>query len=145
MNSVGESQTTVRSRSRWAVLLLLAYWSVLVTATHWPQIPFKVPLVWRFDYLLHAGAFLMLGWLLMWAFDSVRPLPHRNGWVVLFTLFFYCIFDESMQIFFPTRDVAWTDAAANIFGSSVGVAGYRFLPVAWRDRLRGKRGSLAEK
>lgn len=104
-------------RAKTAILALCAYWTVLFTATHVPNL--GVPGINRLDKVVHAGGYFVLAFLLAAAVfrRNAKPL---STYVMLFALVMtYAALDEISQI--PVgRTADLFDWLADLFGTTTG-------------------------
>jgi VanZ family protein len=105
----------------------LGYWVLIFVGTHLPPSP-VVRIAARLpDWLLHAGVFAGLGWLVVWAQPRVfAPGQHsptalrRRAAAWYIVLLVYAGFDELTQPVIG-RQAEWTDWAADAIGAALGM------------------------
>jgi VanZ family protein len=115
--------------------LPLAVWAIFIMVGSLSPPP-PIPLVGRFDKLVHAGLYAVLGWLFLRAW--VREERVTAGSVVLVWLIAagWGLYLECLQGLTPHRTFDWLDAAANALGVAAGIG----LWIGWRrsgSRVQG--------
>lgn len=102
----------------WILAALAAFWVLIFTATHLPELPSAAEMVP--DKLAHATAYLGLSFLLSLAAASMGHLNLRGCVVIVATAALYGACDELLQI--PCgRDAEYGDWIADMCGTAVGV------------------------
>ena len=100
----------IQSWHRWTCAV--TYAALIFVASSLPAASLPHPGLWRFDKLLHFGAFFGLGVLVMWAWRRYFAS------VAMGTL--YGVLDELHQRLTPGRDASAFDALADLAGCAVG-------------------------
>ncbi len=119
-SSLDETITRPRWLARGSVVALLAYWLMLITATHIPKVP--EPLGFRAsDKLVHLAAYAVLGALVGLVSSQYLRLRFGMAAVLLAGLAVHGMLDEATQPLFGRHaDVA--DWIADILGAALGLA-----------------------
>jgi VanZ family protein len=119
MSSLDETSFRPRWLVRGSVTLLIAYWLVMITATHIPKVP--EPLGFRpSDKLLHFTAYAVLGGLVGLVCTQFQPLRFRVAVVLFVGIAVHGILDEVTQPMVGRHaDVA--DWFADIAGAAAGL------------------------
>ncbi|MCO6042559.1 VanZ family protein [Aeoliella sp. ICT_H6.2] len=114
----------------WRVGLLVAYWLVLLTATHWPkEIELGVP-VTSYDKVQHLVAFGTLAWLLAWCMYANQRFTLRRAAAVVAIVALYGLFDEVTQPWF-NRTFDPFDLVADVIGAAIGLGVYAVCERRW--------------
>lgn len=118
-SSVESSSPPRRWLARTSVIALVAYWLVLITATHIPKVP--EPLGFRpSDKLVHLAAYAVLGALVGLVCSQYRRLRFWLAVVLLIVLAVHGALDEVTQPLVGRHaDVA--DWCADILGAALGL------------------------
>jgi VanZ family protein len=122
-------------RLRIAILLLAAYWLLLVTATHIPKVP--EPLEFRTsDKVQHLVAYATLAVLAAVTWSLAWPFGWRQALVLLALIAAHGVLDEVTQpIVGRTADVL--DWFADVTGAALGLSGFLIARQALRSwRMR---------
>jgi len=121
MSTSSLDETSVRPRwlVRGSITLLIAYWLVMITATHIPKVP--EPLSFRpSDKLLHLTAYAVLGGLVGLVCSQFQQLRFRVAVVLLLGIAVHGVLDEVTQPLVGRHaDVA--DWFADIVGAALGL------------------------
>ena len=116
-------RTTIRG-IRLASLLLGAYWLLLFTATHWPNV--RLPNIDNADKYVHFAGFAGLSFLMAWAIPTIGRMRWLNALLALLTAVAYGAIDEISQA--PVgRTTDIVDWAADCSGAVFGVLCYLLL------------------
>lgn len=115
---------------RAAIVLLAAYWLVLITTTHLPKVP--EPLGFRpSDKVQHLLAYATLAVLAGWVWSLMRPFGWRQALVLLAMVAAHGILDEVTQPLFG-RNADVLDWFADVAGATIGLSGLLLLLAARR-------------
>jgi VanZ family protein len=107
----------------------VAFWALIFTATHLPELPNAVDMIP--DKLAHATAYLGLSFLLSLTASSLGQLNLRGCVVIVAIAALYGTFDELLQI--PCgRDAEYGDWIADMCGTAVGVTACLLLRSIYR-------------
>jgi VanZ family protein len=122
-------------RLRIAILLLAAYWLLLITATHIPKVP--EPLGFRTsDKVQHLVAYGTLAVLAAWVWSLLRPFGWRQALLLLALVASHGVFDEVTQPIFG-RNADVLDWYADVTGAALGLGLFwigRQALRRWRSR-----------
>jgi VanZ family protein len=123
--ATSETDIAGQPRSWWprvAILLLAAYWLLLVTATHIPKVP--EPLGFRTsDKVQHLVAYGTLSVLAAVAWSLARPFGWCQALVLLALIAGHGILDEVTQPIFG-RNADVLDWYADVTGAALGLSGF---------------------
>lgn len=130
---------------RLAPLLLVAYWLLLFTGTHLPNL--SMPKVPNGDKIQHFVAYAGLAFLLCWSIPGRQRTVGMRMTLAFVITAVYGVFDEYTQQFVG-RDMDVADFIADCFGAAVGITAYRFargllFPGPSRAASRSKRWSTS--
>jgi len=93
----------------------LVWMALLFVASAQSRLPAASERIW--DKAAHAGAYFVLGWLLLRALSAHRrPLRGATLWAVALTVA-YGVSDEWHQSFVPSRTASWADVLADSIGA----------------------------
>jgi VanZ family protein len=119
------------------MLLLAAYWLLLITATHIPKVP--DPLHFRqSDKVQHLTAYATLAVLAAWVWSLLRPFGWRQALILAAVVAGHGILDELTQPIFG-RDADVLDWFADTTGAALGLAGFLLAQRTlhrWRSKGR---------
>jgi len=144
-------QTKVRKRGGASIFqrvavwfALVGYWLLIFVGTHLPEGP-EPPFFEINDKVLHAGAFTVLSFLILWVSSFHRSLSAVRVVLILTLVAAYGTFDEwSQQFAGRTTDPA--DFAADMAGGMIGVGLFCLFWALWLgDRIRPSHAAVAKK
>ncbi len=114
------------SRPRTRAVLALAWAALILTLTsipgsHAPSLPFP-----HFDKTAHAGAYAMLGFLIVWSAVPAWLAGRRVRWCLTVGLIgaIYGAIDEIHQVWVPDRYCSISDWLCDTFGALGGAAAW---------------------
>jgi VanZ family protein len=85
----------------------------------------KVPVLsLRFDYLLHFGAYFLIG--------CIGAMAYRHNWKYVLFLLFFMLMEEGHQYWVPYRTFNLIDLLSDFLGASTGILAVKY---AIRNRL----------
>lgn len=112
-------------RRKFLYVPLLSYWLLIFILTSIPGRSLPKDFLILSDKIKHFGAYLVLSFLLNFAFHLQSKYSVLRKYSVVYTLLvisFYGLFDEIHQIFIPGRYFEWFDFLADLIGGIAGVA-----------------------
>jgi VanZ family protein len=118
---------------RSATAVLVCYWLIMFTGTHWPHVSLqRYPQ--NFDKVLHFTGYAGFGFLLAVWVTTRRTFGRRDFATAFAVIFVYAIVDEVTQPWFG-RDCEFLDMVADWVGGLIGL-GIFLLVRAFASRLR---------
>ena len=117
------------SRLRWGAVLLVAYWLLIFTGTHLPNLP-AAPGDPLSDKAKHFVAFFGLAALL--CFVTRSPTSWTRTVAVVAIALAYGVFDELTQTLVPGRHADWRDFFADAAGILSAVVLYTTVAILCR-------------
>jgi VanZ family protein len=126
--------------------VLIGYWLIMFTGTHWPHVSLE-GYPQNFDKVLHFTGYAGFGFLIaVWIFTKheLRPPDYAVAFAVVFV---YAIVDEVTQPYFG-RECEFGDMVADWIGGSCGM-GIFLLAAAtirklWGSKLRAVKSRASE-
>jgi VanZ family protein len=125
------NKPTLSPRYRLAAsMVLIVYWLIMFTGTHWPHVSLEgYPS--NFDKVLHFTGYAGFGFLIAVWVSTKRPFGRRDFAAAFAVIFAYAIFDEVTQPYFG-RDCEFLDMVADWIGGLSGLGVFLVLRVALR-------------
>jgi len=113
----------------------VAYWLVLVVATHWPQPDIVLP---TSDKVVHLLAYAVLAFLVGLQFRTGAWKTRRWHYVTAVIVCLWAIIDEVTQIPIPGRNGDVMDCLADWIGCAIGIVGVVIIARVLKTRAELK-------